>query len=179
MSNSKILSNMSNMMTQMRKMLQEISKILPPREEVMHGVPKFNLQDTHIIVDHPKLNNSTQKDFGTGNHRDELNIVETVSDPIDEAVSIDLTVTTNTEFQPILSENVNEMIHFSATFGEVLAKEVEEFDLFLVNNGSKAQANKASRDIKKRNFDAIIPSKMIWGWLSFGTKWLTMWISYQ
>lgn len=53
-SNSGILSNMADVMEQIRNMLQEISKALPPREEVMHDVPNLDLKDSRIIINHPK-----------------------------------------------------------------------------------------------------------------------------
>lgn len=59
-SNSKILSNMLDMMEQKRKMLQEISKAIPPKEEVMHDVTNLDLDDPCTIIDHPELENNSQ-----------------------------------------------------------------------------------------------------------------------
>ncbi|KAH1082855.1 hypothetical protein J1N35_022616 [Gossypium stocksii] len=54
---------MLDMMEQMRKMCQKISRVLPPREEVMYDVSNLVLEDPCIIVDHLKLDNSSQQEF--------------------------------------------------------------------------------------------------------------------
>ncbi|KAH1107829.1 hypothetical protein J1N35_011597 [Gossypium stocksii] len=106
-SNFERLSNMSDMMEQMRKMLQEISKALPLKEEVVH--PNLNPEDPCFIINHPELDNNSQQEFGTRDHGDELKMAEVVSDTIDVettrtvdvAVDVKVEVTTNMELNPI------------------------------------------------------------------------------
>ncbi|KAK5845937.1 hypothetical protein PVK06_002185 [Gossypium arboreum] len=59
-SNSEMLSNMSDMMAQMLKTLQEISEALPLREEIVPGVPKFNHEDPCTIINHDRINGEIQ-----------------------------------------------------------------------------------------------------------------------
>lgn len=51
---------MLDMMEQKRKMLQEISKAIPPKEEVVHDVTNLDLDDPCTIIDHPELENNSQ-----------------------------------------------------------------------------------------------------------------------
>ncbi|KAH1098280.1 hypothetical protein J1N35_015201 [Gossypium stocksii] len=82
-SNSKRLSNMLGMMEQMRKIIQEISEALPLKEEAVHDVSNFDLQEPCFIVDHCELDNNSQQEFRIGDHGDELNMTKAVSDPIE------------------------------------------------------------------------------------------------
>ncbi|KAK5836354.1 hypothetical protein PVK06_012139 [Gossypium arboreum] len=65
LSNSKRLSNMLDIMEQKWKTLQEISKALAPREEVVHDVPNLDPGDPCFNVDYIELDNSIQQEFGT------------------------------------------------------------------------------------------------------------------
>lgn len=131
---------------------------MPPREEVVHDVPNFDLEGPlGIIVDHPELDNSSQQEFETGDHGDELDMAEAASDPIDVAVDIDLTVATDTELKLILSESVKKPIHFLAIVGEMPTEEAKESVSFSFNDRGKAQAIEISRNMEMRNLEAIIP----------------------
>ncbi|KAK5841039.1 hypothetical protein PVK06_009947 [Gossypium arboreum] len=111
-SNFELLLDLSDMMAQMRKMLQQISEALSPREE-----------DQDIII-HPKLDDKSQQEFGTEDHGDELNMDKVVSNLIDVAVDLDLVVATNTELKSTLSDSVKELIHFLAIVGELPIEEI-------------------------------------------------------
>ncbi|KAK5772737.1 hypothetical protein PVK06_049031 [Gossypium arboreum] len=71
-------------------MLQEISEALTPRKEVVHDVPNLDPDDPRIIVDHLKLDNNNQQEFGTRDHGDKLNMDEAVFDSID--IELDITI---------------------------------------------------------------------------------------
>ncbi|KAK5826177.1 hypothetical protein PVK06_021092 [Gossypium arboreum] len=139
----------------MRKMLQKISEALPLREEVMHDVPNLDPEDPCINVDHLKLENSSQKEFGTKYHRDKLNMAKAISNlidieldiTVDVATNLKVEVTTNIELKPILNESVDEPIHFLAIVGKVPAKEVDEFNSFSFDKDNKARVTKTSRDM--------------------------------
>ncbi|KAH1122261.1 hypothetical protein J1N35_005421, partial [Gossypium stocksii] len=60
-SNSELLSIMSDMMAQMMKTLQEISEALPLREDILPDVPKFNHEDPCTIINHDKINGEIQR----------------------------------------------------------------------------------------------------------------------
>ncbi|KAK5845504.1 hypothetical protein PVK06_001695 [Gossypium arboreum] len=92
----------------------------------MHDVPNLDREDPCITIDHPEVENNIQQEFGIGDHGEELNMADAVSDPIDVAIDIDLIVTTNIELQSILSESVKESIHFLAIEEEVPTEEADE-----------------------------------------------------
>ncbi|MFQ6656841.1 hypothetical protein Gotur_026775 [Gossypium turneri] len=83
--------------------------------------------------------------------------VETNSDPID--IATDLTVKvkvkdelyTNMELKSIVNESVEELMHFLVTVEKVLAKEIDEFDLFSSGKGNKAQSRCRNTEPPCRN----------------------------
>ncbi|XP_016679302.1 uncharacterized protein [Gossypium hirsutum] len=154
-SKSELLSDMENMMAQMRTMLHQISEALAPREEVVYDVPNFNPEDHDIVINHLYLDDRSQQKFGTRDHGEELNMAEVVSDPIGVATNIGLTVATDTKLQPILSESVKEPIHFLAIVGKVPTKEVEEFISFSFDDRGKSQATKTSHDMERRKLEVV------------------------
>ncbi|KAH1031540.1 hypothetical protein J1N35_043714 [Gossypium stocksii] len=159
-SNSKLLSNMSEIS---QIFLRAFSSFVPPREEVVHDVPNFDLEDPRIIIDHPELDNNSQQEFETGDHGDELNMAEAAFDPIEVVVDMDLIVVTNTELKLIFSEIVKNAIHFLAIVGEMPTKEAEEFVSFSFDDRGNVRAIEISRNMEMRNLEAIIPRKIIWG----------------
>ncbi|KAK5771138.1 hypothetical protein PVK06_047313 [Gossypium arboreum] len=94
--------------------------------------------------DHDENYGEIQLELVIENHRDELDIVETVSDLIDIVVELTINtevkdeLTTNMEPKLIMNESVEEPIHFLAIVEKVPTDEVEEFDSFPFKNGSKA-----------------------------------------
>ncbi|KAK5775162.1 hypothetical protein PVK06_043031 [Gossypium arboreum] len=88
--NSEVLSHMSNMMVQMIKMMQEISEALPSKKEDMSDAHNLDQENPCIIDDHGENYGEIQLVLITEYHGDELNIVETVSNPID--IVVELTV---------------------------------------------------------------------------------------
>ncbi|KAK5819610.1 hypothetical protein PVK06_024626 [Gossypium arboreum] len=92
-----------------------------------------------------EIHGEIQPELVTEDHGDELNTVETNSDPID--IVIDLTIkvdvkdklTSNMELKLIVNESVEELIHFLVIVEKVLAEEINEFDLFSSEKGNKAQ----------------------------------------
>ncbi|KAH1039639.1 hypothetical protein J1N35_041382 [Gossypium stocksii] len=64
-SNFERLSNMLDMMEQIWTKLQEISKVLASREEVVHDVPNLDLGDPFFNINYLELDNSSQQEFGT------------------------------------------------------------------------------------------------------------------
>ncbi|KAH1114504.1 hypothetical protein J1N35_007882 [Gossypium stocksii] len=152
--------------------------MLPLREEVVHDVPNLDPKDPCIITDQLELKNNNQQEFGTEDHGDELNMVKEVPDPIDvepeitvDAVAdVKVEVTTNMVLEPILNESAEEPIHFLAIAEKVLAEKINEFDSFSSNKSNKGRMTKISQDMEGRELEAIIPWKIIWGFLKFGTK---------
>ncbi|KAH1121115.1 hypothetical protein J1N35_004275 [Gossypium stocksii] len=128
---SKVLSNMLDMMAQMK---QEIFEALLPKKEDMSSAHNSS-HENPCIAD----GNHENYDYG-----DELNIIETVSDPIDIAAELTVKVeaedelTTNMELKPILNKSVEKSIHFLAIVKKVPTEEVNEFDSILFDNNSKA-----------------------------------------
>ncbi|KAK5839974.1 hypothetical protein PVK06_008834 [Gossypium arboreum] len=57
-------------------------------DEVMHDVPNFDHENHCIVVDHPKLNDKDQQEFGIGDHDDKLKMTEDDFDPIDIVVDV-------------------------------------------------------------------------------------------
>ncbi|KAH1039574.1 hypothetical protein J1N35_041317 [Gossypium stocksii] len=108
MFNSEVLSNMSDMMAQIMKMVQEISEALPTRKEVVPNFCNFDYEDPCTIVNHDEIH------------------VEVVSDPIDivadviTEVEVKDKLAIDKKLQPILNESVEESIHFLTVVGEVL-----------------------------------------------------------
>ncbi|KAK5825655.1 hypothetical protein PVK06_020513 [Gossypium arboreum] len=74
----------------------------------MHDVPNLDPDDPCIFIDHSELNSSSQQEFGSIDHRDELNMAEEDSDPIYVESNITVGLTTNIELKPILNESVEE-----------------------------------------------------------------------
>ncbi|KAH1122168.1 hypothetical protein J1N35_005328 [Gossypium stocksii] len=155
------------MKAQMINMIQEISKMLPPRKEDMYDVHNSVHENPCTINDHDEIYDEIQSELVTEDHVDELDIVEMVSDLIDMATKVTVNVkvnnelTTNIEPKLILNESVEEPIHLLAIGEKVPTDEVEEFDSFLFDNSSKARVTKASRNREMRKFEAIIPQKII------------------
>ncbi|KAK5840115.1 hypothetical protein PVK06_008991 [Gossypium arboreum] len=106
--NSKELVNMSDIMAQMIKMMQEICKVLPPRKEDMFDVHNSDHENLDIIDDHNEIMVEL---------KDELTI--------------------NMELKLVVNESVKELIHFLAIKEEAPTKEVEEFDSCSFDNGNK------------------------------------------
>ncbi|KAK5812002.1 hypothetical protein PVK06_027396 [Gossypium arboreum] len=118
--------------------------MLPLRKEDMSDVCNSDHENLCTIIDHDEIYGEIHPELVIENHVDELNIVETVSDPIDIAIELILNVeekdelTTNMEPKLILNESVKKPIHFFAIAEKVPTNEVEEFDLFSFDNDSKA-----------------------------------------
>ncbi|KAK5770404.1 hypothetical protein PVK06_046554 [Gossypium arboreum] len=146
----------------MRKMLKEISKAVPSREEVEHDVPNLDSEDPCFIVDHLEFDNSSQQEFEIGYNGDELNMAEAVSNLIDVEITITVKLTTNMELKSILNESVEEPIHFLAIVEKVPVEEIDKFNSFSFDMGNKARMKKTSRDMEGRKLEEIIPQKMIW-----------------
>ncbi|KAK5836228.1 hypothetical protein PVK06_011998 [Gossypium arboreum] len=104
MSNSKV--NMSDVMVQMMKTLQEIFETLSLREDIVPNFHNFDHEDPYTIIHHDKINGEIQRELEPGDHGDKLNLVEAVSNPFDIAtdVTVDVEVkdnlTTDIELQP-------------------------------------------------------------------------------
>ncbi|KAH1031549.1 hypothetical protein J1N35_043723 [Gossypium stocksii] len=137
----KVLENMLDMMAQMIKMMQEISKVLPPRKEDMSDTHNLDHENLGIIDDHGKI----QPELVTEDHWDELNIVEMVSNLIDVATDLPMKeevrdeLTTNMELKLIVNESVKELIHFLAIVENVTTEKVDEFDEFSSNKGKNLE----------------------------------------
>ncbi|KAK5836431.1 hypothetical protein PVK06_012219 [Gossypium arboreum] len=86
--NSEVLLNMLDMMAQMMKMVQEIFKALPPRKEVVLDFRNFDYEDPYTINNYDEIHGKIQRELGTRDHGDKLNIVEVVFDPIDIVVDV-------------------------------------------------------------------------------------------
>ncbi|KAK5812501.1 hypothetical protein PVK06_027933 [Gossypium arboreum] len=56
------------------------------------------------------------------------------------------------------------------------AEDADELDSFSSDKGNKTRVTKTSYDIEGKKLEAIIPWKIISGWLGFGTKWPVMWM---
>ncbi|KAH1121704.1 hypothetical protein J1N35_004864 [Gossypium stocksii] len=87
-------------------------------------------------------------------------MADVVFDPIDVAIDIDLAVTTDIEFQSILSESVKESIRFLAIEKKVTIEEANEVNSFSSEKVNKTQKTKTSHDIKGRKLEAIILQKI-------------------
>ncbi|KAK5802401.1 hypothetical protein PVK06_029992 [Gossypium arboreum] len=91
-------------------------------EEVMHDVPISDDENLYIIIDHDELEDKVQQEFEIDDYKNELNMTEGVSEPInievDVTVDVDVEVelTTNLELQPVVSESVGESVHFLVSF---------------------------------------------------------------
>ncbi|KAK5812671.1 hypothetical protein PVK06_028108 [Gossypium arboreum] len=144
-------------------MMQEISVARPLKKEDMSDAYNSDHKNHGIIDDHDKIYGEIQSKLVTEGHVDELNIVETVSDPIDNAAELIVNVevknklTTNIEPKLILNESVEEPIHFLAITKKVPTDKVKEFDSFSFDNESKARVTKASCNRKRRKLESIIP----------------------
>ncbi|KAH1031017.1 hypothetical protein J1N35_043191 [Gossypium stocksii] len=114
----------------------------------MHDVPNLDPEDPCFIVNHPKLDNSSQQEFEIRDHEDELNMVKAISDLVDIETTITVEVTTNMELKPILNESVEEPIHFLAIAEKVPAEEIDKFNSFSFNKGNKARMTKTSHDME-------------------------------
>ncbi|KAK5819075.1 hypothetical protein PVK06_024032 [Gossypium arboreum] len=184
-SNFERLSNILDKMEQMRKMLQEISELLSPREEAVYDVPNLYLEEICFNVDYLQLDDNSQQEFGTRDPRDELNMTKPVPDLIDVesgittdvVADVKVEVTTNMEHKSIRNETGEKSIHFLAIAEKVSSSVIDKFDSFSFDKGNKAQVTKSSRDMEGWKLEPIIPQKMIWGWLKLGTKWLVIWMS--
>ncbi|KAH1039589.1 hypothetical protein J1N35_041332 [Gossypium stocksii] len=122
---------------------------------------KEDMLDAHNLDQkNPCIINDHDENY---DHKDELNIVETVSDPIDIApeltvkVEVEGELTTNMELKQILNESVEGQIHFLAVAEKVPAEKVDEFDPFSSEKSNKAQGIKTSRDMEGGKLEAIIP----------------------
>ncbi|KAK5770930.1 hypothetical protein PVK06_047094 [Gossypium arboreum] len=110
----------------------------------MSNTHNLDQENPCIINDHDENYGEIQLKIVTEDHRDELNIVEAVSDPINIAaelivkVEVEAKLTTNMELKPILNEIVEKPIHFLIIAKKVLVKEVDEFDPFASNKSNKA-----------------------------------------
>ncbi|KAH1097043.1 hypothetical protein J1N35_013964 [Gossypium stocksii] len=110
----------------------------------MHDDPNLEPEDPCIIVYHPILDCRIQQEVGTEDHRDDLNMVEAVSNPIELDITIDVAtnvkveLTIDMEHKLILNESVKEPIQFLAIVGKVPAEEVDEFESFSFDKGNKA-----------------------------------------
>ncbi|KAK5794597.1 hypothetical protein PVK06_035836 [Gossypium arboreum] len=139
---------MSDQLSFMIKLLQQRYKANTLLENVRHDVPNFDLKDHCIVMNYPDFNGKSQQKFGSGDHEDELQITENVSDPIDigvdVAAEIKIALTTNIKLKSFLNESVVEPIHFLAKIKEVPTKETEKFILFSFDNENKARVNRAS-----------------------------------
>ncbi|KAK5784896.1 hypothetical protein PVK06_039437 [Gossypium arboreum] len=152
-------------MTQIMAMLQQISKALPLRKEVIYDVLNFDHDDHYITNDRPDLDDGNQQEFEIRECVDELNILKGVPDlidiesdiTVDVATNIKVEVTTNMELKTILNGSVEELIHFLAIVEKVSAEEIDEFNSFSSNKGNIARVKKTSRDIEGRKLEAIIP----------------------
>ncbi|KAH1121956.1 hypothetical protein J1N35_005116 [Gossypium stocksii] len=108
------------------------------------------------MVNHPKLDYGSQREFETGDHENKLKITEGVFDPInikvdvEVVVVVDVEVTTNMKLQPILCKTVDEPIHFLAIVREMPTKEFNEFLSFSFHEEVKVWVNKALHDIKRK-----------------------------
>ncbi|KAA3487291.1 integrase [Gossypium australe] len=142
--NSEVLSSMLAMMAQMIKMMQEIFEALPPRQEDMSDVHNSDHKNPCTIDNHDEIYGEIQSELVTKDHVDELDIIETISDPIDMAVEVTVNLevkdelTTNMEPKHILNASVEEPIHFLAIVEKVPTDKVKDFDSFSFDNGSKA-----------------------------------------
>ncbi|KAH1083400.1 hypothetical protein J1N35_023161 [Gossypium stocksii] len=151
----------------MLKMMQEIYEVLPPRKWGIYDIYNSDHENLCIINDHNKNYGEIQPELVTEDHGNELNVVEIVCDPIDITAKLTIKVevedqlTTNIELEPMLYESVEKLIHFLAIKENVPTKEVDEFDSFSFDNGSKTQATKVSHNRERRNLKEIIPRKTI------------------
>ncbi|KAK5842289.1 hypothetical protein PVK06_004625 [Gossypium arboreum] len=144
MDNSEVLSNMSNMMAQILKMMQEIFEVLPPNKVDFSDVHNLDHENPCTIDDHNEINGEIQLELVTEDHEDELNIVEPISNRIYIVVELTINLevkdelTTNIQPKSILNESVEDPIHFLAMVEKVPTNEVEKFVSFSFENDIKA-----------------------------------------
>ncbi|KAH1114384.1 hypothetical protein J1N35_007762 [Gossypium stocksii] len=138
-------------------MLQEISKAELPMEVVKYDVPNLYPEDPYFIIDHPELDNNCQQEFRTRDHRDELNMIEVVFDPINVETTIIVEVTTKIELKPILNESVKGLIQFLVIVDKLAIEEIDEFNSFSSDKRNKARVTKNSCDMEGRKLEVIIP----------------------
>ncbi|KAH1130231.1 hypothetical protein J1N35_001609 [Gossypium stocksii] len=137
-------------MAQMIKMMQEISKALPPKKEDMCDAHNSDHKNPCIIDDHDENYGEIHPELVTKDDGDELNIAEMVFDPIDiiTKLTIKLEVrdelTTNMELKLILNQSVEEPIHCLAIASKVPTEDVNKFYSFLSNMGKKSRVTKTS-----------------------------------
>ncbi|KAK5776428.1 hypothetical protein PVK06_044387 [Gossypium arboreum] len=122
-------------------------------EEVVHDVSNSNLNDQCITNNHLELNFESQQEFGFGDGK-ELNITTYASDPINLVVDVivdlkvDLTLTTNLQLKPILSEGVNEPTYLLFVDEEMPTEQINKFISFSFDDDGKTRVDRSSRDTK-------------------------------
>ncbi|KAH1121988.1 hypothetical protein J1N35_005148 [Gossypium stocksii] len=144
MTNSKVLSNMSDMMVQIIKMMQEIFEELSSKKGDMFGTHNLDQENPCIIDDHNENYCEIQPEFVTKDYVKEFNIGQVVFDPTDIATDITIKVevidelTIIMDLKPIVNGSVEKPINLLAIAEKVSVKEDGEFYSFSFDNGSKA-----------------------------------------
>ncbi|KAH1096935.1 hypothetical protein J1N35_013856 [Gossypium stocksii] len=134
------------------------AQVRTPLEEVVHDVSNFDSKDQCTTDGYSELNPESQQEFRIGDEN-KVNIFEEIFDltNIDVDIKVEIELTTNFELQLILSETVDESIHFLAITEEVPAKEINEFISFSFDEEDKALVNQTSYNVDVKWFELIIP----------------------